>query len=204
MRTFTVRLAIICALLICTGCDRPAIDTSESLVTTKPLPPAKTLAREIIQINRGFGEISPGFLSYELRPEDRLIVTLTLREGRLDRPDKVAVEERFRLQPDVAAEARRRLWRLRPSEFGGVEQDQRPLGCERRGPHDFGEHAVAFIAEGPEEGVDDDRLGVFEMPSPASCSTAQASEARSLLRKVLASFPPSKAAAEFERRKKAL
>jgi hypothetical protein len=61
--------------------------------------------------------------------------------------------------------------------------------------------AVAFIAEGPKPGVGDDRLGVVDVPNQYTCDTRQGREARQLIEKVLRSFPQSKVAAEFNRRR---
>ena len=159
------------------------------------LPSADNLSQEIIEINRGYGDVSHGFLTYQLRPDNSLAVT-HLDEYR----EKVVGKETFQLAPHVATQARRMLWRLRPStlEGQGLTRDEfRPVGCQRRGPHDFGRLAIVFIDEGEDAGVSDDQLGVFELPYRASCDTPHASEARDLVERVLRSFPPSRVAAEF-------
>jgi hypothetical protein len=87
---------------------------------------------------------------------------------------------------------------VRPEKLAGVEQDQRPIGCERRGPHDLGEVAVAFINEGSKPGVGDDDVGIFELPTADSCSTQAAAEARQVVWRALRILPPSKVVAGFE------
>lgn len=202
MRSAVPRALLLTAALFCVSCDDSAIDPSHSLVGAKSLPPANELSRETIQINRGYGDISIAFLSYELLPDDRLIVTLTDRN--LEK-DVVLGKDTFQLTPEIAADARRMLWRLRPDELqrfdeGGFESETRPVGCYRRGPHDFGELAIVFFVEGSQEGVDDDRLGVFEMPHPSSCRSPAALRARETIEHVMQLFPPSKLPTEFERR----
>lgn len=202
-----MRLAVLRALLLtaapfCASCDDSAIDPSRSLVGAKSLPPATELSRETIQINRGYGDISIAFLSYELLPDDSLVVTLTDRNLQ---KDVVLGKDTFRLTSEVAAEARRMLWHLRPEELqrfdeGGFESETRPIGCYRRGPHDFGELAVVFTAEGPETGVEDDRLGIVELPRPDSCRSPAAIKARRLIQRLMHLFPRSKLPAQFERR----
>lgn len=188
--------------MFCASCDQSAIDPSHSLVGAKSLPPARELSRETIEINRGFGQISPGFLSYQLLPDDRLLVTITDRMY----PDEDVVlgEDTFQLTSEVAAEARRMLWRLRPEKLEGLEWETRPISCYPRSCHDFGDLAVAFIAEGPKPGVDDDRVGVFILPGPESCRSPAAIKARMVIEQVMQLFPPSKVPAEFERRRAAL
>ncbi len=182
-------------MLLTSACGEPALKPSESLVGAKELPSVRDLSREIIQINRGFGSASVGFLSYELRPDGTLAVT---HEERLR--DKVVASETFQLAPEVAARARRMLWRLRPATLEGqglTKDETTPMGCQRQGPHDFGEFAVVFIDEGQKRGIEDDQLGAFDLPYGDSCNTPEASEARKLVARVLQSFPHSRVAAEF-------
>ena len=184
--------AAIAAALACASCQ-PRDDASQSLVGADPLPSPAELSREIIQINRGYGTESEGFLSYELRPDDMLTVTHSDR-----RRDQVVGEDRFRLPSGLAAQARRRLWRVRPARLEGLDaHEARPTGCERRGPHDFGELAVVFVREPGGPGAADDAIGVFELPDAGSCVTAAAIEARALVRDVLGSFPRSRVAEGF-------
>lgn len=195
-----MRLAVLLAtVLFFASCQRSAIDPSESLVGAKQLPSRQALSRETIEINFGFGDISPGFLSYQLRPDNKLVISLTDRNRE---PDSVLIEETFQLTSMTAAKARKMLWRVRPQEMQGMEWQTRPLGCELQGPHDFGQLAVVFDTEAP--GVDlDDRLGIFELPRPESCRSREAVEARKLMQEVLRTFPASKAPVEFERRRAA-
>ena len=184
---------LLAASLLCASCQ-PSDRGSGSLVGADRLPSSSALSRETVQINRGYGDGSEGFLSYEVRPDDTLNVTHTVR-GR----EKVRGVETFRLASDVADQARSLLWRVRPAELEGVDaHEARPSGCERRGPHDFGELAVIFVDEGGGAGIEDDRVGTFELPRSDSCSTPQAREARRVVREVMDSFPPSKVAAQFE------
>lgn len=183
----------IAASLLCVACQ-PQGAESTNLVGADRLPPSAALSRETIQINRGYGPVGTGFLSYELHPDDSLTVTHSDK-----RRDKVLGKESFRLASGNADAARRRLLRLRPAKLEGLDaHEARPSGCERQGPHDFGELAVIFVSEDGGPGVEDDRIGVFELPDPQSCSTPQAREARQLVRQVMDLFPPSKVAAGFE------
>jgi hypothetical protein len=187
---------LVLTALVLASCNRPAITPSESLVGATRLPPARALSRELIQINRGLGEMSAGFLSYELRPDNTLTITLSDRGGYRER---VRGTETFRIPPGPAAQVRRNLWRLRPQELEGVDVDIRPVGCPSR-PHDVGELAVAFIGKGPRPGVEDDPIGIFALPNAGSCATRQATEARRLLQSVIQSLPASKVAADYHRR----
>ena len=189
------------AALPAAACEQPATHTSQSLVGAKSLPPETELSRETIEINSGYGDISVGFLSYQLRANNTLVVTLTDR--RYPEPDRVLVKDTFELPAHVATEVRQMLWRVRPEKLvplADLNSEARPVGCSRRGPHDFGELAVVFMAEGPKPGVDDDRLGDFELPRPKSCDTPEAVAARKLMQQVLDKFPHSKAPAELRRR----
>jgi hypothetical protein len=202
-----MRMAAACpplliAASLLASCERSAIDPSQSLVGANKLPSAKVLSREIIYISRGFGDWGrshPGRLSYELRPDDTLTITLTQQDWKTIK-DVVQGKETFHLPPRVAARARRDLWRLRPEPFRGIEWDTKPVGCRSDSLHDFPEVAVGFIAEGPKPGIEDDRVGVFALPYRSSCNTKQAVEARQIVREVIQSFPQSKVAAEFDRR----
>lgn len=187
MKSVAPSLALVAASLLGASCQPPGVEGSRSLVGADRLPSSGALSREVVQINRGYGDAGEEFLSYELRPDD----TLTITRGRRAR-HTVRGADRFRLAARIAGQARRRLWRVRPPTLEGLDADEaRPSGCERRGPHDFGELAVIFIDEGRGPGVEDDRLGTFELPRPASCDSPQAREARQLIRQVLESFPPS-------------
>lgn len=195
MKRVAPSVSLVAASLLCASCQPPGAEGSRSLVGADRLPSSSALSREIVQINRGYGDNSEGFLSYELRPDDTLTVNHTDRARGIVRGG-----DKFRLAAEIAGNARRQLWRLRPATLEDLNaQEARPLGCERRGPHDFGELALIFIDEGRAPGIEDDRLGTFELPRPDSCNTEQAREARQLIRQVMESFPPSKVAAGFER-----
>jgi len=165
-----------------------------SLVGAERLPPDERLSLEAVQINRGYGDGSQGLLSWELRPDGSLSVT-HYGAGRGEAP----ATERFRLDAATAGRVRRLLRRVRPETLDGIDSHEaRPSGCERRGPHDSGELAIVFIDEGRAPGIEDDRLGTFELPRPGSCDTAQAREARQLVRQVMDSLPKSEVASGFE------
>ena len=199
MRTLAHQLWVATALLV-SACDKPAIDPSESLVDAKELPTARVLSREVIQINQGFGSLNSTLLSYELRPDNTLTITLTHRD--YDTQKEVTDgKETFDISSNVASEARRDLWRLRPATLQGIESVLRPRDCPPPPTDTFPMAAIAFIAEGPKPGVEDDRLGVVDVPAQYTCHTRQGREARELIEKVLRSFPQSKVAVEFARRR---
>lgn len=183
------------------SCDRPAIDPSHSLVGARELPNSRELSRETIQINRSFGVgyghvVNSHLLSYELRPDNSLSVTHYengVEKGQVERGS-----ETFELPRDVANNARRAMWRMRPSPLKGVEYDIRPAGCPFR-LHDSSEYALLFIKEGGETGTRNDLLGFSVVPPPESCNNSTARSARALVRQVLADFPKSKVAASFQR-----
>src|SRR3954452_8522798 len=164
-----------------------------------PLSTARALSREVIQINRGFGSVTSGLLSYELRPDNTLAITLTHRDRDTSK-EVTDGKERFDLSGDIASQARHELWRLRPANLQGIEWDVRPADCPPPPTDTFPEAAVAFIAEGPKPGVEDDRIGVVDVPAQYTCNTRQGIEARDVIEKVLRSFPQSKVATEFYRR----
>jgi hypothetical protein len=91
------------------------------------------------------------------------------------------------------------LRRVRPAELQGIEQDSRPVGCERRGPHDFGEVVIGFLNKGEADGIEDDQVGIFNLPTSKSCSTPAAIEARAVVQGALQLLPKSKVASAFER-----
>jgi hypothetical protein len=182
--------ALLLIALILAACQVEQADAPESLVDASNLPAPEALEQETIMIVRGPAVDAPRgqVLRRELRPDDTLLVTLvTFGDGA---EEKVVAEDRFRLSVGIADRARQALWRMRPAELQGAEWLVRPSGCEPQSNHDHGEAQVAFIKP-------DDTVGVFALPSPNSCSTRQAEEARGLFRQVLASFPYSKAAAAF-------
>jgi hypothetical protein len=202
MRIAAARYSLLVASLSVASCDRPAIDPSQSLVGAKQLPSVQTLSREIIYLSRGYSWSGQGHLSYELRPDD----TLTITYEHTDRHTlkKTARRETFHLssnESNVALEARRVLWRLRPEKLEGIETIVRPSNCPQPPTDTFPEVAVGFIAEGPDPGVKDDRLGIVDVPGKLTCSSREATIARAVTRQVLASFPSSKVAAEFDQDK---
>ena len=140
-------------------------------------------------------------MAYELRPDGSLSITHTYLDGRTLK-EEVRAKDAFRIQPKVAARFRRLIWRVRPDllESQGLEKiEVRPVGCERRGPHDFGEVGVAFINEGDAKTTKDDRFAVFERPRPESCTTRAAKHARETIWGALRLLPSSKAVEGFER-----
>jgi hypothetical protein len=193
-----VRFSVLVTVsLLCVSCERAAIEPSQSLVGATKLPSANALSRETLYIVRDGDTWPLERLSYEWRPDDSLTVTHSVLDRKAPRP-VVKGEEILRLSPEVAAQARRLLWRVRPANLEGVEWLTRPTGCVQRGPHDFGDITVGFIAEGPKPGVEDDRVGIFDLPYPESFYNRQAVEARKVVHGALQLFPPSKVAAGFE------
>lgn len=184
--------------LLCASCNEAVVSSSRSLVGANELPSAKALSRETFYISRGGGAYGGDVLSYEWRPDNSLLVTHTFSDGR-GTGEVVRGKETLRISPGDATQARQLLWRVRPAELEGVEQDVRPLGCEPRGPHDFGEVTVGFVDEGDASGIEDDQVGIFELPTEESCNTPAAVEARKVVWRALQLFPKSKVAAAFER-----
>jgi len=199
MRTLVHQLCVV-AILLTTGCDRSAIDPSQSLVGAEQLPSARVLSREIIQINRGFGSTATGLLTYELQPDDTLTVTLTHRD-RDSSKEVTDGRETFHRSSNIASQARYALWRLRPETLQGLEWVTRPADCPPPPTDTFPESAVAFIAEGPEPGVKDDHIAVVDVPYLSSCKTRQSVEAHNVVQRVLQSFPSSRVAAEYDQRR---
>lgn len=198
------RPLILAASLLVASCEGPAIEPSLSLVGANDLPSAATLSREKVHISRGgdhYG-LHPHFLSYELHPDDTLVITYTVKERDTAR-EAVRARERFRLSRDRAAQARSLLWRVRPARLEWPNEETRPIGCGRRGLHDFGEITIIFIDEGGKAGVGGDRIGAFHLPYASSCNTPEAIIARRLVGHVLQLFPASKAAAAFDRGREA-
>ncbi|CAA9326409.1 MAG: hypothetical protein AVDCRST_MAG93-5982 [uncultured Chloroflexia bacterium] len=154
-----------------------------------------------MHITRGANDWGGDRLTYELRSDGSLIVTHSYQDLKLS-----TIVQRGKQTLDVpsgvAAQVRQLFWRVRPGklEGQGLEKDEvRPAGCERRGPHDFGEVAVAFINERDPTGTGDDQVGLFELPRPASCSTPAATEARAVVWGALRLLPQSQVVAGFER-----
>jgi hypothetical protein len=191
-------LPLFVASMLCVSCGDPATAPSHSLVGAEELPAATELARETFYITRGGGAYGGDALTYEWRPNNSLFVTHTFSDGR-GTGEVVRGKETLRIAPEVAAEVRQLLWRVRPAKLEGVEQDARPIGCERQGPHDFGEVTVGFVNEGNSRGIDDDQVGIFALPTADSCNTSAAVEARAIVRRALQLLPRSKVASNYER-----
>lgn len=190
-------LSLVSAAVLCVSCTDAGND-QQSLVGAEELPSAEALARETLYIVRGGSAYGGHSLTYEWRPDNSITVTHEYSDGA--GRGSVNGRELLRVPPDVAAQVRHVLLRVRPAKLEGVEQDIRPLGCERRGPHDFGNVSVGFINEGEAAGIEDDEVGIFQLPFPESCSTPAADEARRVVRHALQLLPKSKVAFEYERR----
>jgi hypothetical protein len=191
-------LPLLFASTLCVSCGDAAIAPSQSLVGAKELPSATALADETLYITRGGGAYGGDALSYELRPDNSLLITNTFSD-RHEAGEIVRGKETLHIAPGVAAEVRQLLWRLRPAKLKGVEQDTRPTGCEREGLHDFGELTVGFVNEGDARGIEDDQVGIFALPTADSCNTSAAVEARSIVRRAPQLLPRSDVASDYER-----
>lgn len=196
----TAASSLLSLTLLCTSCTDVAGEPAQSLVGAKTSPSAKGLSHEVVYISRGGGPYGGDALTYEWHPDNSLTITHTFSDN--SARQTVKGREILRVAPEVAAKARRILSRVRPAKSEGVEQDQRPVGCERQGPHDFGEVTITFVNEVYADrpfGIDDDRIGRFELPVPSSCNTPAAAEARKVVWEALRLLPKSKVAAAFER-----
>lgn len=184
--------------LLCASCNGAATNPTQSVVGAREVPTATSAGRETFYISRGGGAYGGDTLSYEWNPDNSLVVRHTFSDG-TGNDEVVRGQEILHIPPLVASQARQLLWRVRPAEFGGVEQDTRPTGCERQGPHDFGEVTIGFVNEGPAIGIEDDQVGIFALPTAESCNTTAAIEARTVVSRALKLLPKSKVAAAFER-----
>lgn len=195
-----VRYAPLLAAWLLASCDGPAIDPSESLVGAKSLPSARELSRETIQINpmSSAWTADAQRLSYELRPDNSLSVTLSHWDLG-GRDEVIDGRETFHLSGSVASQARRLLWRVRPEPLQGIEWIIRPTGCPPPPTDTFGD-SVVFISGNPEAGTTDRKIGVFEVLPAQYCRESSANEARLVVKQVLQLFPKSKVAAEYQRR----
>jgi len=192
---------LLAAAILCGSCSKQADGQLDSLVGATNLPSAEALSRETLNITRGANDWGGDRLAYELRPDGSLSITHTYLDGKTSN-EEVRAKDAYRIQPEEAARLRRLMWRVRPDllEGQGLEKDEvRPVGCERRGPHDFGEVGVAFINEGDAKTTKDDRFAVFELPRPDSCTTRAAKQARETIWGALRLLPSSKAVEGFER-----
>lgn len=169
----------------------------ESFVGATKLPSVEALSRETIYITRGANDWGGDRLAYELRPDGSLTITHTYLSFKTPK-EEVRARDVFRLQPAVATRFRRLISRVRPNSLDGQgleKAEVRPLGCERKGPHDFGEVGVAFISEGDAKTA---RVALFELPQPDSCATGAAKHARETVWAALRLLPASKAVEGFE------
>jgi hypothetical protein len=174
------------ALLLAAGCDQSRSKAPDSLVGAKHLPPVSELSHETIQINHWGGARRDHLLTYELRPDNTLTVTHSLRAPG---GDKTLGREAFGLAADAASQVRLTLSRLRPETLRGVEYVSYPVGCQP--PIDSGDEvAIAFIDE-------HEKIGIFDLPYP--CRDSKAAAARNAIAAVMQSLPTSKVAAAFSR-----
>lgn len=191
--------ALLASAILCGSCGDQGSRQTVSLVGAAKLPSAEVLSRETLYITRGFSGGGGDRLAYEIRPTDLIIITHTYFEPRTLKDDILA-KDAFRLRPEVAARFRQLMWRVRPERLGRVlDIEVRPLGCKRRGPHNFGEVGIAFIDEDDAVAAKDLPAALFELPWPDSCQTRAAKEARKLVREALRLLPSSRAVESFER-----
>lgn len=179
-------LPVVCFALFCGSCDESAIDSSQSLVGAKHLPSPRELANERIELYFGHNKDLSRQLSYEFRPDNRVIVHITDAK-----PSGKSDDQVFQLTPSVSAKLRAQLWRLRPGKLEGPEYLTEPADCPPPPTDTSSTVVVAFIAEGPKPGVQDDQVGVFGLPHPNVCNTTQAIAARTLLNQVMKLVPRS-------------
>lgn len=173
------------------------MEPPSSLVGAPELPAEEDLASESFYIVRGGGPYGGSSLTYDLRRSGVLTVEHA-RSGGAGRGEIIG-RETVQVPPDAAAQARRLLARVHPARLEGVEQDQRPVGCEPKGPHDVGEITIGFIRAGARRGGEDDEVGLFALPHPRSCDTPAAVEARKVVREILQVLPRTGVAAAFDR-----
>lgn len=180
------------ALMSLVSCESEA-PVSERLVSGEAYF-SQGSGQEIIMISKGFGGEALGVhrLTYELGPDNKFKVSYWLIS--VEQP---IAEETFELDSGLAHQIRRDFWRLRPEEFSADllnDWPTLPLGCDRRGPHDFPEIWVIFL---PDESKPEGRA--FDLPSTESCSSSAAQQARLLIEGAIASFPNSKITDEFNK-----
>jgi len=189
-----MRLGAIVALsLLMVSCDQPAIDPSQSLVGAKSLPAATELARERVEIHFGYDTVLANQLSFELHPDDSWIVRISEAKDL-----QQSNSQKFQLDSKLARTVRAKLWRVRPEELKGVEWVVEPADCPPPPTDASPLLSVAFIAEGPQPGVGDDRVGIFILPRADICNTPQATAARKLLEEVLKPSPGSNLASKYQ------
>jgi hypothetical protein len=190
--------ALLASAILCGSCGDQGSRGTDSLVGATKLPSAEVLSRETLYITRGSNGGGGDRLAYELRPGDSLAITHTYFDPRTFKVE-VRAKDAFRVRPEVTARFRRLMWRVRPERLGRIlDNEVRPLGCKRRGPHDFGEVSIAFINEGAAETAKDLPTALFELPWPDSCHTRAAKVARKAVREALGLLPKSRAVESFE------
>jgi hypothetical protein len=154
--------------------------------------------RETVHIASGGGTDGGHSLTYELGPDDSVTITHDYSDGA--GCSEVKGKETFAIPADQARQVRQLLWRVRPTVFEGVESyGSRSIGCERKGPHDFGELSVWFYEEARARKTEGREMGAFELPYPQSCDTAAAREARRVVRHALDLLPESRVVRGYER-----
>ncbi|MEP3050122.1 MAG: hypothetical protein ABJP48_02465 [Erythrobacter sp.] len=180
------------ALMVLVSCESDA-PVSERLVSGEVYF-SQGSGQELILISRGFGGEGLGAhrLTYELAPDNKLKVSYSLAS--VEQP---IAEEAFELSSELAHQIRREVWRLRPEKFSADllnDWPTLPLGCERRGLHDYPEIWVIFL---PDESKPEGRT--FDLPRTESCSSSAAEQSRLLIEGAVASFPNSMIANEFNK-----
>lgn len=191
MRALAHRSCLVAALLG-SACDASGISPGRSHIAANKLASAQVLSQQTIDIEREFDGPDARRLTYELRPDDTLIVTLEALSG----PKTKAETESFPLSSQVAADARSKLWHVHPEQQGaGVKL---PPDCL---PQSVPDITVAFISPEPSSGSGNAGRAVFSLPSQSVCKTQQAIEARDLIAGVIHSFPPSNLQDQYSRRK---
>ena len=186
-----------CASLFCASCGEPGEKATRGLVGGRQVAAKGDLVRGSFYIVRGGGPDGGNSLTYDWRSDGTLIVEHTFSDGKGGRETKG--KDTLEMSAEASARARHLLARLLPERPEGLEQDARPSGCARQGPHDAAEVTVAFIDPGQLPGNEDDEVGVFALPRPDSCDTPAAVEARRVVRHVLQLFPQSSVTEAFER-----
>jgi hypothetical protein len=169
------------------------------LVGAKELPSEDKLSRETLYLSRHYRSY---YLSYELRSNNLLTLTRT-RDGPTDEAEIVEGKEKIRVSADIARQFRKIVWRLRPEKLEDADKELswpiRPLGCKRRGPHDFGEISIVFVDDENQKSSEDFRIGFFDLPYESSCNTPAAKEARAVILRGLRLLPPSTVIERFQR-----
>ena len=193
MRVLARQSCLVASILVA-ACDNSAIDSRRSLVGAKKLPSREVLSGETIQISHVFSGPGAQRLTFELRPNESLTVTLAATDGKIQ-----GAKQTFQLSSTIAAQARWKLWRIRP-EREGVGWTA-PSDCPAQAANARPDLTVVFLTERPGELTGIVPRATFGLPPKSICNTKAAEEARNLVRSVVQSFPPSKLPAEFSERK---